>query len=65
MVRRNGALPRTRTSCVLPPAHPAPVYRVAEDDITRDTHMDELNTLTAELVSLLQSRAGIRIRHRL
>lgn len=37
----------------------SPVYRVSEDDITRDPHMDELKTLASELISLLQSRAGV------
>ena len=51
----------------LPPSHLSkylphilsPVYRVSEDDITRDAHMETLKILTAELTTLLQARVGV------
>ncbi|THG95629.1 hypothetical protein EW026_g6070 [Hermanssonia centrifuga] len=49
----------------------SPVYRIAEDDTIRDSHMDELKTLAVELQELVQSKVGTtkfanvygRIRH--
>ncbi|EKM53530.1 uncharacterized protein PHACADRAFT_98717 [Phanerochaete carnosa HHB-10118-sp] len=36
----------------------SPVYRIAEDDTIRDSHMDELKTTAVELQELVQNKVG-------
>ncbi|KAI0090560.1 armadillo-type protein [Irpex rosettiformis] len=36
----------------------SPLYRIAEDDTIRDSHMDELKTLAVELQDLVQVKVG-------